>query len=296
MKLEQWTLVIDMMGYGVINGRIKTEEEAKEFITFMKKNVELITQQDNDEVKKMYAKTSFNLYEYYDIKIIFVSDSIMVSYYPKEVSSLTLENERILHSANALFIILQRLQIFMYHCMNEKKIMVRGGISNKFSLIEDSFAVGEGIIEAYILESKIAVHPRVILSKDIMKHETLIKAIRLLSKALYNIDSILETDENGVYYLDYLGYNIRQALQGSFNLLNLASYQAFFLTHKETIEFHYGATLDAIERLKKTAPADEKGLKKLMEVLEKYIWLKVYHNRKMETFKNKELEERFLIP
>lgn len=295
MKLEQWTLFIDMMGYGVINGRIKNEDEAKKFIAFMKKNVDLIAEQDTEKVKKGYSKSSFDLYEYYDIKVIFVSDSVMISYYPKEVAELTVENRRILHSANALFIILQRLQIFMYHCMNEKKIMVRGGISNKFSLIDDNFAVGEGIIEAYVLESKVAVHPRIVLSKSVVANELLMKAVDFLSKSLYKIDSIIETGEDGVSYLDYLGYNIRHALQGGFNIANLATYQAFFLTHKETIEFHYNATQEAINVLKQTEPINEVALKQLTDVLAKYIWLKEYHNRKMKTLENQELESRFLI-
>jgi hypothetical protein len=197
MKLERWTLFIDMLGYGNINGTIKNEQEAAEFIAFMKSNVAFFEEQDREDMKKMYAGEAFDLYKYYEIKVLFVSDSLMISYTPKEVDEEIKEQSRLLHSANALFIILQRLQIYIYNCMNEKKILVRGGISNKFTLIDSQFAVGEGIIEAYQLESKKATYPRIILSEDIINNEGLMKCVNLISKAMYRIESIIEKDEQG---------------------------------------------------------------------------------------------------
>jgi hypothetical protein len=93
-----------------------------------------------------------------------------------------------------------------------------------------------------------------------------------------------------------MGYNIRHAIQGGFSLQNLATYNAFFLTHKETIEYHVEITSNAIEKIKQTEPCDQKALADQEKVLTKYIWLKNYHNRKISTLNNKELEKRFLIP
>lgn len=296
MKLERWTLFIDMLGYGQINGKIKTEEEASEFISFMKSNVKLFDDQNNDEMKKMYADSGFDLYKYYDIKVLIVSDSVMISYNPKEADDLVNDNQRLLHSANTLFIILQRLQIYMYNCMNEKKILVRGGISGKFSLIDDQFAVGEGIIEAYLLESKKAIYPRIVISKEIATNQKLMTALKFVSQKLYKIDNIIEMDEMGIYYLDYLRYNIRHALQGGFNIQNLQTYDAFFMLHKETIEHHYSTSLTAIDKLKVADPIDDDAIKKMQEVLDKYIWLKGYHNTKMKELKHAGLQSRFVIP
>jgi hypothetical protein len=296
MKLERWTLFIDMLGYGNINGTIKTEEQAAEFIAFMKSNVAFFEVQDSEKMKEMYAGEVFDLYKYYEVKVLFVSDSLMISYTPKEVDEEIKEQFRMLHSANALFVILQRLQIYIYNCMNEKKILVRGGISNKFALIDSQFAVGEGIIEGYELESKKAIYPRIILSDDIITNDGLMKCVNLISKAMYRIESIIEYDEQGVSYLDYIGYNIRRAIQGGRNLQNLATYNAFFLTHKETIEHHIEITSKATEKIKSNDPCDYKALADQEKVLAKYIWLKNYHNRKIKTLNHEELEKRFLIP
>jgi|GEM_PF-3371769 len=47
MELEKWTLFIDMLGYGQMNGSIRDKEEAAAFISFMKSNVGLFEDQDN---------------------------------------------------------------------------------------------------------------------------------------------------------------------------------------------------------------------------------------------------------
>ncbi|WP_156309037.1 hypothetical protein [Sphingobacterium endophyticum] len=41
MKLIQWTLFIDMLVYGEINGMIESDKHADEFISFMSKNADI---------------------------------------------------------------------------------------------------------------------------------------------------------------------------------------------------------------------------------------------------------------
>lgn len=295
MKLERWTLFIDMLGYGQLNGSIKNRDEADTFLAFTKSNVAHFKNQDSEQVKAMYAAEKFDLYKYYDVKVLFVSDSIMISYYPKEVEQLMSEEERNLHSANTLFIILQRLQILLYNCMNEKKILLRGGVSNKFSLIDDHFAVGEGIIEAYQLESRKAIFPRIVVSDDIVANQVLFAAVRYLSLLMYGMENILEKDNGGAYHLDYLGFNIRCALQGGINAQNLATYDAFIMRHKETIEFHIEKTQQLIDKIRLTEPVNQEVLKEQSRVLDKYTWLKGYHNTKISTLNHPQLEGRFRI-
>lgn len=295
MQLERWTLFIDMLGYGQINGSIENRDQAVAFLAFMKSNVALFKDQDSDDVKAMYARQQFNLYKYYDVKVLFVSDSIMISYYPREVNEVITEKQRNLHSANALFIILQRLQILIYNCMNEKNILLRGGVSNKFSLIDDQFAVGAGIIEAYQLESKKAKFPRIVLSNDIIENQVLFTAVRYLSLFIYQMENILVVDDDGIYYFDYLGFNIRCALQGGKNVQNLAIYDAFIMRHKETVEFHIEKTRKLIEKIETADSVDQQALIEQNRVLDKYMWLKGYHNTKISTLNNPQLEERFHI-
>lgn len=284
-----------MLGYGKINGSITTENEARDFIAFMKSNVKIFEVQDAEDVKKGYEYSGFDLYKYYEIKILFVSDSLMITYFPKEVDEDIHENIRILHSANTLFIIIQRLQTYIYNCMNEKKILVRGGISNKFVLIDDQFAVGAGIIEAYLLESKKAIYPRIILSESICNNINLIKAVKYISLNIYNRSTFLGDDGDGILYLDYLRYNIAIALQGGLNEKTISTIDWFLRVHKETIEFHISTTSQSIDKIKAENKDNSERLRNLELVLDKYIWIKGYHNSRIREFKYDVLEQRFLI-
>ncbi|WP_293908263.1 hypothetical protein [Sphingobacterium sp. UBA5670] len=295
MKLEQWTLFIDMLGYGKINGKITSESEALDFINFMKSNVTIFNNQDSEDRKKKYKESDFDLYKYYDIKVLFVSDSLIITYLPKEVNEEINENLRILHSANTLFIILQRLQTYIYNCMKEKRILVRGGISNKFSVVEDHFAVGAGIIEAYQLESKKAIYPRIILSESICQNTKLIEALQLITSIIYNWPSALGDDGDGILYLDYLGYMISIALQSRLNPNILIPIDEFLIVHKETIEYHLELQSQELKKLKSKKLDNQDTLKNLQGILEKYNWMKDYHNSRIKELENPKLVERFYI-
>lgn len=294
MKLEQWTLFIDMLGYREMNGNITTESDARDFTSFMKNNVQIFEKQDSEEMKEGYAKSGFDLYKFYDIKVIFVSDSLMITYFPKEVEEDITEKKRILHSANTLHIILQRLQTYLYHCMKEKKILVRGGISNKFTLIDDQFAVGIGIMEAYLLESEKAIYPRIILSESICNNKSLIESFEYISSQIYKRPTFLKDDGDGIFYLDYLRYNMTIALQ-DITLKTLEVIDGFLTVHKETIEFHIDKTSKTIEDLKTKGEMNTKVYSNLLRVLDKYLWIKKYHNSSLKEFNNEKLEHRFLI-
>lgn len=64
-------------------------------------------------------------------------------------------------------------------------------------------------MDAYFNESKRAVNPRIVLSQNITDNTQFIKAFNFISKQIYNRDTFLRVDDDGVYYLDYLKYNIR---------------------------------------------------------------------------------------
>ncbi len=51
-KLLQWTIFIDMLGYRDINGKIDCDEKAEDFIKFMNSNIEMMSAQDSDSLKR----------------------------------------------------------------------------------------------------------------------------------------------------------------------------------------------------------------------------------------------------
>ncbi|MEO2072959.1 MAG: hypothetical protein ABGW99_16630 [Zunongwangia sp.] len=274
MKLKQWTLFIDMLGYGALNSKINNIETADKLLKFMNFNSKIFSSQDNDYMKEEYAKNSFNLYEFYEIQVLLISDSLVINYFPKEIKRNISEKTKTYHSANTLFIIIKRLQTFIYHCMLENKIFVRGGISDKFCLVKDNFAVGEGLIEAYKIESKISKYPRICLSKSILEDQNTIDAFNHITSLIYKKNSFLKEDYDGEYFLDYLLHNICEP-----EILPKQKYvkHSFFRLHKETIEFHLNQIKDKIRNNKRSEKIDYHN-----KNLEKYEWLKKYHNDSLE--------------
>lgn len=286
MKLIQWTLFIDMLGYRDINGSINSDSSAEEFISFMESNREILGFSDGPHAVEVYKGKGFNLYEFYDIGYCFVSDSLIITYKPKEVDELNDERVRMMHSANALFIILMRLQTIIFNCFSEKGLFLRGGISNKYCYIKDSFAVGEGLIEAYEAESVYASHPRILLHPAVEENERLMESISILEKKMYGGKKILERDDkDGMLFMNYLGYNIATVDRGieMINFYatlneqvyenNLSVTRVFVNNHAEKIE---RKILELNKRIEKAA--DDKNKKTLESVLDKFVWLKEYHN------------------
>lgn len=293
MKLLQWTLFIDMLGYGELNGTIESDEHADEFISFMSKNADIFKQQDNDDMRNGYEESNFNIYEYYDIQHALISDSLVITYKPKELKTEISDKLFYLHSANAFFIIALRLQWYLYHCLEKKKIFVRGGISNGYAKIHGNFAVGSGIIEAYKIESKIAKYPRIVISDEIKKNQPLLEAISFLSGSLYNIPTIF-AEEEGIIFFDYVRLMVRIGLQGGLNVQNMALYHNFFTYHRDAIIYHTDFAIKKIEQLNKEGKISEAS-KTEDSVLSKYEWLKNYHNNAIKTFEDEKIEGIYRI-
>ncbi|TMP88543.1 hypothetical protein CWC05_03680 [Pseudoalteromonas ruthenica] len=283
MKLIQWTVFIDILGYRDVNGAINTEEKAKEFVAFMENNREGFNLTNGEEVKKQYVNDrTFNLYEWYDIKYAFVSDSLILTFYPKEVDKNEPERKLYLHSANALFIIAIRIQALILTCFSTKGLFLRGGISNKYCYIRDHFAVGEGLVNAYKAESVLAKHPRIAFSPDVIDNKELMKEINNIGNLGYGGNQIIKEDEDGVFYLDYLNFelslfdkNCKSAAATGYDpakIKALRSTQFYFESHSDAIK----RKLVELYNEKESKGEDTKSIDK---IISKFEWLKSYHNR-----------------
>ena len=292
LKLLHWTLFVDLLGYRDINGDVDNLEKANELIEFMKSNVELFkNQNDNIKLREHYSQSSFDIFSHYDISFAFISDSLIVSYSPNLELDFP-ENIALSHSANMLLIILQRLRSLIYKCVLEKKIFLRGGISNYYSYIDGTFAVGKGVGASYIAEAKKAIYPRVVLADDVVKNNKLMEAISWLSQLMYKADLIV--DDNGTKYLDFNKFGVVTLDVRSKNKFVIKNAISNPEAYKENI-FHEGGMLkvykEAIEFQIKQAllikdsmdPEEQKLYKSLRE---KYIWLSNYHDNSCEYFSN----------
>ncbi|MFN4056402.1 MAG: hypothetical protein ACK4GU_16200 [Alishewanella aestuarii] len=285
MKLVQWTLFIDMLGYRDINGDIDSEKKAEDFVSFMMENKKGLDFTNRQEVIEQYKKDQvFDLYMYYEVKHAFISDSLIITFSPKEVEKLKNEKLRYMHSANALFIILMRLQAIIFNCFSSKGIFLRGGISTKYCYIKDEFAVGEGLIAAYKAESSLAIYPRIVFSEEVLADQQLKSSIDTLSNLMYGGQNIIKRGDDGVYYLDYLGYNLSTidlslrmvlewAMRDRTQFLSAVTHsRSFFDKHRQEII----KKLETLEAKKVGSNTDE--VLRLDKVIEKFKWLKEYHN------------------
>jgi len=233
----QWTLFLDILGYGQEQKKIDNQEKANDFIQFMSINKELIKVQDQMN-KQFFSDKDINLYEYYDFKAVFISDSFVLSAIPKVQTQEFLDNDYYDLSAFTLIELTYQIFIFIENILKEKGLIVRGGISNKFADIDDvnSLAVGEGLIEAYELESKFAKVPRILISKEISNNKKLMLSLKKHSKVYGNILS-KDTDRDDFYYLNYLSFMLE--------LLNKSEKQRVKVQNE--IEERYGINENIIQ-------------------------------------------------
>ena len=292
MKLMQWTIFLDMLGYGQRNGSIKNDEEASQFIAFMEENKKLlVAQENNQDMKDKYKKEWFNLYEWYDVKFAFISDSFVLTMVPKEVNKDLDEKVSYLHSANVLFIISMRIFNLIFFALAKEKLFIRGGISNKFCNIQNEFVVGEGLIEAYNLESKKAIYPRILLSKEITNNTKIMDSLKFISKKMYTSNYLIKKDFDNYFYLDYLKFKISQSdpKSLSFKIPNLRNSKQDMQGLQETISyinFHKQIIEENILRYTEKVNNENNHEKKekYINILKKYEWSKKYHNMTLEHF------------
>lgn len=85
-----------------------------------------------------------------------------------------------------------------------RKILCRGAVSLGKFLHTENYLFGPALIEAYTLESKAAIYPRVILDSSVIEAGANNRANHhSFSQELEYVQSLLEHDSDGMYYIDY---------------------------------------------------------------------------------------------
>lgn len=103
----------------------------------------------------------------------------------------------------AFFFIVRLQHLIMELAGNE--ILCRGGIAIGELYHDDTTVFGPALVDAYMLESKIANYPRVIVGPDIIKIAKTYKGNQNSEKHIEEYFSkILGFDSDGFYYIEYL--------------------------------------------------------------------------------------------
>jgi hypothetical protein len=144
-------------------------------------------------------------------------------------------------------------------------VLVRGAMTIGEVVSSPGRVFGPGLIEAYELESQIAQYPRIMISPKVLQaldeSEDLISDINALQKEKEYIKGLLRFDNDGIWFIDYLG----------------------------KCESEVDSPEDYITLLRKNKTLISKYLKssKLApSVKQKYAWYAMYHNSVIEGLKN----------
>lgn len=286
MKAVQWTVFIDMLGFKKLNTAVTSDEQAQELLEFMVTNRDVLVEYEKAMVQGYQERDGFNPYEWYDVKSACISDSIVVTFKPKEVVWETNAERVLMHSANTLMLLSIRLGLLMNKCLLQKKITFRGGISIGYCDINDSFAVGAGLSAASEAEGK-AKSARLALADDVLRNEKLMKMVRWLFKAMYG-DTEFLVKEKDVIYVNILDLMLAAADPKSPSVarsLRSAAGRGTAIRARIQCEEYLTAqkklVIESIQEFweayrknysDKTLRAVNRG------VLKKYFWLRKYHN------------------
>ena len=286
-----FTFFLDMLGFGNKIGHIDNMEEAEKFIDFMKNNKNdshdwLEYSEENDTYEDAISIPNF-----YEFKFAFISDSIVISFVPKNQKKTLSQEEYFEYTAFLFHLMINRINTLMVNLLDKHKILIRGGISQQFSHIDNEFIVGKGIVEAYKLESEKAIYPRIILSKEISGNSRFMDAMKKISNKMYNGKRLLKRDTDRYFYIDYLGYIF---LTNEVIKNHKEIPEQLYEEYREVINGQ-GKYIDSFCQLHKEAIEDiylflqsKKESNSYANIEKKYKWIKNYHNSLMKINSKKE--------
>jgi hypothetical protein len=162
-----------------------------------------------NELNKIYntytgLKKSFKeIEDNYDdnFKLNIISDSIFISW-DSEVPILTRSIFRTLS---------YQLKVMAYN-----DFLVRGGLKKGSIIHEDEILFGPALTEAYYLQDKCSIYPRVIFEKEV-KRDFKHRKIHILPHEIEELDLVfnefVKKDVDGFYYLDYFDLNNCEVLE-----------------------------------------------------------------------------------
>lgn len=133
-------------------------------------------------------------------------------------------------------------------------IFVRGAVTINWHFQNEDIVFSSALINAYYIESKKAIYPRIIIDESVI---AALQKTKDTEANFHILNSLIKRDADGLVFLDYLEYA---------NELDHEEYIIdFFQEHRKLIE----------QQLNQKNEPKIKG---------KYLWLARYHNQKVKEF------------
>lgn len=172
---------IDILGFSNIIkstvGDKKSKKTADDNFNNIKSALSDVQKKIGDFLKKNEEKS---------LRLSQFSDSIVISI--NEDSNIIVEIVKLL----------REIQISLLY---NKDILIRGGVVKGLLVHSDQYLFGPAMINAYLLESKCAFSPRIIVMPDVKK-----KFDQVIKENDVEKVKILRKDNDGTFYVDYFSY------------------------------------------------------------------------------------------
>jgi hypothetical protein len=191
----QYTAFIDILGFSnYIKTNITNDNQAEELYKKFNEIVEYLQFESKDKISVENA----NFFKDVTLKHSWISDTFVVSIqYMNEVD----KKDANIIKGMMIFRLSMIIALIHHFVASQFELIVRGGVSSKYSCITNNFILGEGVVEAHKLENDIAIYPRVIFEQSIISgeiHEIMTRHYR------DNDLDFISKDCDGYYFVNYL--------------------------------------------------------------------------------------------
>jgi len=191
----QYTAFIDILFFSnYIKKNITNDDQAEKLYEKFNEIIEYLQLENKDEISLKHN----DFFKYITLKYSWVSDTFVISIqYMNEVN----KNYENMIKGMMIFKLSMIVASIHHFIASQFGLIVRGGISSKYSCITNNFILGEGIVEAHTLENDIAIYPRVIFKQNIISNDL----YEIMTRHYRDNDlNFISKDCDGYYFVNYL--------------------------------------------------------------------------------------------
>ncbi|MCT7584617.1 hypothetical protein N5U55_10940 [Aliarcobacter butzleri] len=191
---NEYTAFIDLLGFSnYVDKNINTAEESKIIFDYFNSIEERFIQYYKNDISLMDSAK-------YKANFTMLSDAVVITLKP-QILPLTNPNYEG-QSAGGLYLLTQLIFDIAEYSIIQFGLPIRGGISIKKTFWDNKMLVGKGLIEAYKLESKSAIYPRILISEELASQTKVIDIVNNIPNLAKqkNILNIVKKDNNDEKY------------------------------------------------------------------------------------------------
>ena len=180
---------IDILGFSNIVKSTTTIKKAEGFI-----------QKANTVLNNLKSALEFIHKHFDELKLDYANSSIQLSQFSDSIVISVLENSK------ELIIIFKHLKLIQARLLNKYNILIRGGVVKGKLIHTNSLLLGPAMINAYNLESKCALSPRIVVDPKVKWSYN--KINKTETGEIIEKEKILKKDYDGTFYIDYFNYDL----------------------------------------------------------------------------------------